>query len=451
MGSVTTEKNGKAAGAVVEEPTVPVQPGPVDEQQVAAAQAIASALDPALVARLAVQARAQGVQLLGPGGVLQQLTKRFLEAALDAEMDEHLGYDKHDAAGRNGGNSRNGRRGKTLLTEVGPVDVAVPRDRDGTFTPTIVPKRSRRLGGVEDLVVSLSAKGLTHGEICAHLHEVYGAEVSKDRITAITDRVMDGLSEWQNRPLDGVYPVIFIDAIHVKIRDGQVANRPIYVALAVTVDGGRDILGLWAGDGGEGAKYWLRVLTELRNRGAGDVCMVVCDGLKGLPDAIGEVWPQAVVQTCIIHLIRASLRYASKADWGPIAAGLKPIYTAPTEQAALDAFAEFSTKWERKYPAITRLWTNAWPEMVPFLRFDVEIRRIVCSTNAIESLNARLRRAVNARGHFPTEQAALKVLYLAITSLDPTGRGRARWSNRWKAALNAFDITFDGRVTAGRR
>jgi putative transposase len=280
---------------------------------------------------------------------------------------------------------------------------------------------------------------------------VYGAEVSKDRITAITDRVMDGLNEWQSRPLDSVYPVIFIDCIHVKIRDGQVANRPIYVALAVTVDGGRDILGLWAGDGGEGAKFWLRVLTEIRNRGAGDVCMVVCDGLKGLPDAIGEVWPQAVVQTCVIHLIRASLRYASKADWGVIAKDLRPIYTAPTEQAALDAFAEFSATWERKYPAITRLWTNAWAEMVPFLAFDVEIRRIVCSTNAIESLNARFRRAVNARGHFPTEQAALKVLYLAITSLDPTGKGRARWSNRWKAALNAFDITFDGRVSAGRR
>src|SRR6266550_9057750 len=292
MGSVTTEKS-KAAGAVVEEPTVPVQPGPADEQQLATAEAIAGALDPALVARLAAQARSQGVQLLGPGGVLQQLTKRFLEAALEAEMDEHLGYDKHDPTGRNGGNSRNGKRGKTLLTEVGPVDIAVPRDRDGTFTPTIVPKRSRRLGGVEDLVVSLSAKGLTHGEICAHLAEVYGAEVSKDRITAITDRVMDGMAEWQNRPLDPVYPVIFIDCIHVKIRDGQVANRPIYVALAVTVDGGRDILGLWAGDGGEGAKYWLRVLTELKNRGAGDACMVVCDGLKGLPDAIGEVWPAA--------------------------------------------------------------------------------------------------------------------------------------------------------------
>jgi transposase-like protein len=449
MGTVT--EMSKTAAVVVDEPILPVQAGPAEEEQAAAAEAIAAALDPALVSRLAAQARAQGVQLLGRGGILQQLTKRFLEAALEAEMDEHLGYYKHDAAGRNGGNSRNGRRAKTLLTEVGPVDIAVPRDREGTFAPTIVPKRARRLGGVEDLVISLSAKGLTHGEICAHLAEVYGAEVSKDRITAITDRVMDGMGEWQSRPLDAVYPVIFIDCIHVKIRDGQVANRPIYVALAVTVDGGRDILGLWAGDGGEGAKFWLRVLTEIRNRGAGDVCLVVCDGLKGLPDAIGEVWPAAVVQTCVIHLIRASLRYASKADWGIVAKELKPVYTAPTEQAALDAFAEFSAKWEAKYPAIVRLWTNAWAEMVPFLAFDVEIRRIVCSTNAIESLNARFRRSVNARGHFPTEQSALKVLYLTVCSLDPTGKGRARWSNRWKAALNAFDIAFDGRVTAGRR
>jgi transposase-like protein len=367
----------------VDEVSVPVQTGPADEQQAAAAEAIAAALDPALVARLAAQARAQGVQLLGRGGILQQLTKRFLEAALEAEMDEHLGYDKHNPAGRNGGNSRNGRRAKTLLTEVGPVDIAVPRDRDGSFAPTIVPKRARRLGGLEDLVISLSAKGLTHGEICAHLAEVYGAEASKDQITTITDRVMEGLGEWQNRPLDVVYPVIFIDCIHVKIRDGQVANRPIYVALAVTVDGGRDILGLWAGDGGEGAKFWLRVLTEIRNRGAGDVCMVVCDGLKGLPDAIGEVWPQAVVQSCVVHLIRASLRYASKADWGVVVKELKPIYTAPSESAALDAFAEFSGKWERKYPAMIRLWENAWAEFTPFLQFDHEIRRIVCSTDEI--------------------------------------------------------------------
>src|SRR5919202_5327567 len=450
MGAVTAEI--ETAGAIVDEAGGPFQAGPADEQQAAAAEAIAQALDPALVARLAAQARAQGVQLLGRGGVLQQLTKRFLEAALEAEMDEHLGYDKHDPAGRNGGNSRNGRRAKTLLTEVGPGDIAVPRDRDGTFTPVIVPKRSRRLGWVEDLVVSLSAKGLTHGEICAHLAEVYGAEVSKDRITAITDRVMDGMSEWQNRPLDSVYPVIFIDCIHVKIRDGQVANRPVYVALAVTVDGHRDILGLWAGEhgDGEGAKFWMRVLSEIKNRGTQDCLIAVCDGLKGLPEAIATVWPQTIVQTCIIHLLRNSFKYASKKDWAAIAKGLKPVYTAVSESAALDAFAEFSEKWETKYPAIIRLWTNAWAEFVPFLQFDTEIRTIICTTNAIESINARIRRAVNARGHFPTEQAALKCVYLAIMSLDPTGTGQRRWSNRWKAALNAFEITFDGRLSAAR-
>jgi transposase-like protein len=263
------------------ETVAPGQPAAADAELVTA-EAIAAALDPQLVARLAAQARAQGVQLLGRGGVLQQLTKRFLEAALEAEMDEHLGYGKHDPAGRNGGNSRNGKRGKTLLTEVGPVDIEVPRDREGSFAPAIVRKRQRRLGGVEDLIVSLTAKGLTTGEVCAHLAEVYGVESSKDQITAVTDRVMDALGEWQSRPLEPVYPVLFIDAIHVKIRDGQVANRPIYVVLAATCDGGRDILGLWAGDSsGEGAKFWLRVLSEIKNRGVGDVCMVVCDGLKG--------------------------------------------------------------------------------------------------------------------------------------------------------------------------
>jgi putative transposase len=250
-----------------------------------------------------------------------------------------------------------------------------------------------------------------------------------------------------------VYPVIFIDAINVKIRDGQVANRPIYVALGVTVEGERDILGLWAGEhgDGEGAKYWLRVLTEIKNRGVADVCMMVCDGLKGLPDAIGATWPQTVVQTCVVHLLRNSFRYASRAHWGQVAKDLKPIYTAPTEAAALDAFAEFSETWEARYPAIIRLWEGAWAEFVPFLAFDVEIRRVIATTNAIESLNARLRRAVRARGHFPTETAALKCLYLAVMSLDPTGRGRKRWTNRWKKALNAFDMTFNGRVSAGRK
>jgi len=410
------------------------------------------AVDEELVRQLTERARAEGLQLTGEGGLLQKLTKLVMESALEGELDDHLGYGKHDPAGRDGGNSRNGRRSKTVLTEAGPVEISVPRDRDASFEPRIVAKRQRRLTGVDDLVLSLSAKGLTHGEIAAHLAEVYGAEVSKQTISTITDRVLEGMGEWQNRPLDPVYPVIFIDCVNVKIRDGQVANRPIYVALAVTVDGTRDILGLWAGEhgDGEGAKYWLRVLTEIKNRGVADSCIVVCDGLKGLPDAVGAVWPQTIVQTCIVHLLRNSFRYASRKDWSQIATDLKPVYTAPSEAAALDRFAEFAGKWEKRYPAIIGLWTNAWAEFVPFLQFDTEIRTVICTTNAIESINARIRRAVNARGHFPTEQAALKCVYLAIMSLDPTGKGRKRWSNRWKAALNAFEITFDGRLSASR-
>ena len=414
---------------------------------------VADAVDEELVWQLTQRARAEGLKLTGEGGLLQKLTKLVVESALDGEIDDHLGYAKHDAAGRNGGNSRNGKRSKTLLTEAGPIEIDVPRDRDGSFEPQLVAKRQRRLTGVDDLVISLSAKGLTHGEIAAHLAEVYGAQVSKQTISTITEKVMEGMAQWQSRPLERVYPVVFIDCVNVTIREGNVANRPIYIAVAVTVDGERDILGIWAGEhgDGEGAKYWLRVLSEIKNRGVGDVLMVVCDGLKGLPQAIETVWPQSITQTCVVHLLRNSFRYASKKDWGAIAKDLKPVYTAPSEQAALDRFAEFCQKWEKRYPAIVRLWTNAWAEFTPFLQFDVEIRTLVCTTNAIESLNARIRRAVNARGHFPTEAAALKCVYLAITSLDPTGRGRQRWSNRWKAALNAFEITFDGRLSAGRQ
>jgi len=425
---------------------VPKSDAPAEES------GLVDVVDDALIARLAGQARAQGVSLVGEGGLLQQLTKRVLEAALEGELDSHLGSGKHEREGRVSGNARNGRRAKTVVTEAGPVELDVPRDRDGSFTPQIVRKRQRRLSGVDDLVISLTAKGLTTGEVSAHLAEVYGASVSKETISAITDRVLDSMGDWQSRPLDRVYPVVFIDAIQVKIRDGQVANRPIYVALAVTVDGHRDILGMWAGEhgDGEGAKFWLRVLSDIRNRGTQDVCIVVCDGLKGLPDAVATVWPKTVVQTCIVHLLRNSFKYASRKDWTAIAAALKPVYTAPSEQAALDRFAEFATAWERKYPAIVRLWTNAWAEMVPFLAFHTEIRSIICTTNAIESLNARFRRAVNARGHFPNEQAAMKVLYLTVIGLDPTGRGRQRWSNRWKAALNAFEIAFDGRLSNPR-
>jgi transposase-like protein len=405
-----------------------------------------------LVRELTERAREGGLKLAGEGGLLGRLTKMVIEGALEGEMDSHLGYSKHAADGRDGGNSRNGHRAKTVLTEAGPVEISVPRDRESAFEPKIVAKRQRRLNGVDDMVIALSAKGLTHGEISAYLEEVYGAEVSKQTITAITDRVMEGMAEWQNRPLDPVYAVVFIDAIHVKIREGQVANRPVYLALGVTADGNRDVLGLWAGEhgDGEGAKFWLRVLSEIKNRGTKDVLMVVCDGLKGLPDAVNSVWEKAIVQTCIVHLLRNTFKYASKKDWAQVAKDIKPVYTAPSEAAALDAFAEFSGKWEKRYPAMIRLWENAWAEFTPFLQFDNEIRTVVCTTNAIESINARLRRAVNARGHFPTEQAALKCLYLALMSLDPTGKGRQRWTNRWKAALNAFDIAFDGRLTAGR-
>lgn len=409
------------------------------------------ALDEQLLDQLVGQARERGVKLAGEGGLLQALTKRLLESALEGEITDHLGYDRHDAAGDGSGNSRNGRRAKTVLTDIGPVQIEVPRDRAGSFEPQIVKKRQRRLSGVDEMVLSLSARGLTHGEISAHLAEVYGAEVSKTTISTITDKVMDGMAEWQNRPLDSVYPVIFIDCVHVKIRDGQVANRPIYMALAVTCEGTREILGLWAGDGGEGAKYWMHVLTEIKNRGVADVCMVVCDGLKGLPEAIEALWPRAITQTCVVHLLRASFRYAARQDWDALARSLRPVYTAPTEAAALERFLEFQETWGRKYPAIIRLWESAWAEFVPFLTFDVEIRRVVCTTNAIESINARIRRAVRARGHFPNEAAALKCVYLAVMSLDPTGTGQKRWMNRWKAALNAFEITFDGRLSAGRK
>ena len=273
-----------------------------------------------LAQQLLAQAKHQGVELVGPDGLLNQLTKRVLETALEEEMAEHLGYDKHDPVGRNHGNSRNGVRGKTVLTEIGPVEIEVPRDTDASFQPQIVKKRQRRLTGVDEIVLSLTARGLTTGEISAHFAEVYGASVSKETISKITDKVIEEMNEWSIRPLDPVYPVIFIDALMVKVRDGQVRNKPIYVVVGVTVRGERDILGLfssWAGDGGEGAKFWLQVLTELKNRGVQDVCIAVCDGLKALPDAITTVWDLAVVQACIIHLLRNTFRFASRRVLGP--------------------------------------------------------------------------------------------------------------------------------------
>ncbi len=394
-------------------------------------------------------AREQGLSLTGPDGLLKQLTKTVIETALNEEMTEHLGYEKHDPAGAGTGNIRNGSRAKTVLTEAsGHVEVEVPRDRAGTFEPQIVKKRQRRLNGVDEIVLSLYAKGLTTGEISAHFAEIYGASVSKETISRITDKVLDEMNDWAARPLDAVYAAVFIDAIVVKVRDGQVANRPFYAAIGVSLEGERDILGLWAGTGGEGAKFWMAVLTDLKNRGITDSFFVVCDGLKGLPEVVSNVWPLATVQTCIIHLIRNTFRLTSRKYWDEIKRDLKPIYTAVNAKAARVAFEELAEKWGARYPGVIRLWDNAWAEFIPFLDYDVEIRTVICSTNAIESLNARYRRAIKARGHFPNEQAALKCLYLVTRSLDPTGHGRARWAMRWKPALNAFAITFADRFPA---
>jgi len=394
-------------------------------------------------------AREQGLSLTGPDGLLKQLTKTVIETALGEEMTEHLGYEKHDPGGVGSGNIRNGTRTKTVLTDnTGPVQIEVPRDRAGTFEPQIVRKRQRRLNGVDEIVLSLYAKGLTTGEISAHFAEIYGASVSKETVSRITDKVLEEMNEWAVRPLEVTYAAVFIDAIVVKVRDGQVANRPFYAAIGVTLAGERDILGLWAGTGGEGAKFWMAVLTDLRNRGIKDVFFVVCDGLKGLPEVVSAVWPAAIVQTCIIHLIRNTFRLTSRHYWDEIKRDIKPIYTAVNASAARVAFDELGAKWGQRYPAMIRLWANAWEEFIPFLDYDIEIRTVICSTNAIESLNARYRRAIKARGHFPTEQAALKCLYLVTRSLDPTGTGRARWTMRWKPALNAFAITFADRFPA---
>jgi putative transposase len=395
------------------------------------------------------RAREQGLSLTGPDGLLKQLTKTVLETALNQELTEHLGHEKHGSPDPDSGNIRNGTRAKTVLTEsTGQVQVQVPRDRDGSFEPQIVKKRQRRLTGVDEIVLSLYAKGLTTGEISAHFEEIYGASVSKETISRITDKVVEEMQAWQARPLDQVYAAIFIDAIVVKVRDGQVANRPIYAAIGVSLDGEKDILGLWAGTGGEGAKFWMAVLTDIKNRGVADVFFLVCDGLKGLPEVVANVWPLTTVQTCILHLIRNTFHLASKRDWDALKRGIKPIYAAPSAAAAREALDQLAETWGQRYGAIIRLWENAWSEFIPFLDYDVEIRKVICSTNAIESLNARYRRAVRARGHFPSEQAALKCLYLVTRSLDPTGTGRARWAMRWKPALNAFAITFGDRFPA---
>ncbi|ALE82567.1 transposase [Pseudonocardia sp. HH130629-09] len=401
----------------------------------------------AAAAAMVAEAKARGLALTGPDGLLKLFTKNVLETALNEEMTEHLGHDKNRAdPGRESTNVRNGSRSKTVLSDAaGDVEIDVPRDRASTFEPQIVKKRQRRLTDVDEVVLSLYVKGMTTGEVSAHFADIYGASVSKETVSRITDKVVAEMNDWVGRPLDSVYAAVFIDAVHVKVRDGQVANRPVYAAIGVTVDGCKDVLGLWMGVGSEGAKFWMSVLVDLKNRGVRDVLFLVCDGLKGLPEVVANVWPQTIVQTCVVHLIRNTFRLVGRQDWDAVKRDIKPIYAAPNPNAALIAMDELDEKWGRKYAAMIRLWRNAWEEFVPFLDYDVEIRRVICSTNAIESLNARYRRAVRARGHFPTEQATMKCLYLVTRSLDPTGTGRTRWTMRWKPVINAFAITFGDR------
>jgi len=363
---------------------------------------------------LLTRADASETELLGPDGSLNRLTKAVFERALDEELTDHLGYDKRDPAGRGSGNSRNGTLPKMLLTEAGAVDLDVPRERNGNFEPQIVPKGTTRLKGFNDRLLSLYARGMTVRDAQAHLEEIYDVEVSPDLISKVTDAVFDELEEWRDRPLDDMYPIVYIDALMIKIRDGIVQNRPAYLAVGVDLEGREHVLGIWIGDSKrEGSKFWLSVFSELKNRGVGDVLIVVCDGLNGLPDAIEAVWPQATIQTCVVHLLRGSVRYASYQDRKKIAASLRPIYTAVSLDTAEEAFDEFEAEWGGQYPAIVRPWKNSWGVFVPFLAFPPEVRRVLYTTNMIESINYQLRKVTKTRGQFPTEKAVSRFSFLA--------------------------------------
>lgn len=404
-------------------------------------------LDAEQAEALIEQAREQGIELLGEGGLLKQMTKAVLERALAEELTEHLGYEVGDPAGNGSGNSRNGYTSKRLLTEAGAVELDVPRDRNGTHEPMIVRKGQRRLDGIDKIVIGLYAHGMTVRDIQTHLLDIYEIEVSADLISKITDAVLEEVREWQARPLEPVWPVIFLDAIVCKVRDqGTVKNKAAH--LAVGVDGKKEVLGIWV-EHTEGAKFWLRVMNDLKARGVEDVLVVVCDGLTGLPAAIEAVWPEAVVQTCIVHLTRASLRWVNYKDRKRVAAQLRLIYGAPTEQAARDALDAWTdSEVGRQYPAIKRQWEAAWEQVIPFFAFPPEVRKVIYTTNMIESINYQLRKITKTRGHFPTDDALIKLLYLGCREMGRTTRaGRGGRSNyNWKIALNQFDLMFPGRL-----
>ena len=380
--------------------------------------------------------------LLGEEGLFKQLKKALIERALGAELTEHLGYEKGDPAGRGSGNNRNGVSSKTILTSDGEIDISVPRDRAGSFEPQLIPKGQTRFEGFDDKILSLYARGMTVREIQGHLTEIYGIDVSPDLISRVTDAVLDEVREWQSRPLDLVYPIVFFDALRVKIRDeGLVKNKAVYVALAFNANGEKEVLGLWI-EQTEGAKFWLKVVNELKTRGVNDILIAVVDGLKGFPEAITTVFPQTLVQTCIVHLIRNSLAFVSWKDRKQVVADLKPIYKATTADEAERQLGKFEEKWPR-YPAIGRLWREHWERVIPFFAFPEEVRKIVYTTNAVESLHMSLRKIIKTRGSFPTEEAAFKLLYMALL------RVVAKWETvqHWKQMLNYLDTMCGDRIS----
>ena len=432
--------------------------------------AVDQLIDAGLLDELMTRVDAGELQLTGAGGFLPGLIKAVLERGLQAELTEHLGYEKGDPAGRGSPNSRNGSTPKTVLTEIGDVGLDTPRDRAGSFEPRLVPKGARRLGGLDEMIISLYAGGMTVRDIQAHLARTIGTDVSHETISKITDAVLEEVKAWQTRPLEELYPIIYLDALVVKVRDGhQVRNKAAHIAVGVDLDGIKHVLGIWV-QATEGAKFWAGVCAELANRGVKDVLIVCCDGLTGFPEAIEATWPQATVQTCVVHLIRASMRFVSYKDRKKVAAGLKAVYTAPTVEAAETALLDFeSSELGQRYPATVSTWTSAWERFIPFLEFPPEVRRIIYTTNAIESLNYQLRKIIKNRGHFPNDDAVIKLLWLAIRDIeDKRARQRAKEAGKarndrrapgrlvegatthgWKAALGALTIAYPDRV-AGR-
>lgn len=381
--------------------------------------------------------------LLGPDGLFKALKKRMIEKALGAELTDHLGYEKSDPAGHGSGNSRNGTSKKTLKSEDGAVDLDIPRDRNGSFEPQLVKKGQTRIDGFDEKIISMYARGMSVREIRGHLKELYGVEISPDLISRVTDAVLEDVKTWQSRALDAVYPVVIFDALQVKIRDhGIVRNKAVYLALAIRADGKREVLGIWI-EQTEGAKFWLKVMNELKNRGLDDILIAVVDGLKGFPEAINAVFPKCMVQTCIVHLVRYSLNFCSYKDRKQVAADLKTVYSAETAEIAEQRLEEFDEKWRDQYPSIAQSWRRNWEQVIPFYAFPKDIRRIIYTTNAIESLNASIRKIIKSRGHFPSDDAATKLIWLAIKNAGHVA-DRTVWG--WKTALNQFAILFEERM-----